>query len=90
MTKENHLLASYFRRFFSGVLLSRISGFGRDLSMALAFGDHPSVAAFLIAYRFSNLMRRLFAEGPFQSTFIPYFEGLRTQDENRALFFFTK
>jgi len=83
-------LTSYFRRFFSGILLSRISGFGRDLSLALAFGDHPSIASFLIAFRFSNLMRRLFAEGPFQSTFIPYFEGLRMKDQNRAVFFFAK
>lgn len=80
----------YFRRFFSGTLLSRMSGFGRDLSLALAFGDHPSIASFLIAFRFSNLMRRLFAEGPFQATFIPYFEGLRMQDEKQAVFFFAK
>lgn len=81
-------LSTYFRRFFSGVMLSRISGYGRDLSMAIAFGDHPSVAAFLVAFRFSNLMRRLVAEGPFQSTFVPYFEGLRVKNEQDALTFF--
>ena len=78
------------RRFFSGTLFSRISGFGRDLVMAFAFGDHPSIAAFMIAFRFSNLLRRLVAEGPIQITIIPYFEGLRIKDHSKALLFFLK
>jgi putative peptidoglycan lipid II flippase len=65
-------LALYVRRFFSGTLLSRVSGMVRDLTMAFAFGDHPSVAAFMVAFRLSNLFRRR----PFQSAFIPHFEGL--------------
>lgn len=80
----------YTKRFFSGTLLSRISGLGRDLSMAFAFGDHPSVAAFLVAFRLSNLFRRLLGEGPLQSAFIPHFEGLRSQDSFQATFFFRK
>lgn len=83
-------LGEYTRRFFSGTLLSRISGLGRDLSMAFAFGDHPSVAAFMVAFRLSNLFRRLLGEGPLQSAFVPHFEGLRTQDSSKATFFFTK
>ena len=80
----------YTKRFFSGTLLSRISGLGRDLSMAFAFGDHPSVAAFMVAFRLSNLFRRLLGEGPLQSAFIPHFEGLRSQDSSQATFFFRK
>ncbi len=87
MSKE---LSLYTKRFFSGTMLSRISGFLRDLSMAFAFGDHPSVAAFLVAFRLSNLFRRLLGEGPFQSAFIPHFEALRLQDQKRAAFFFRK
>ena len=83
-------LAVYVRRFFSGTLLSRISGMVRDLTMAFAFGDHPSVAAFMVAFRLSNLFRRLLGEGPFQSAFIPHFEGLRVQDPAKAIFFFRK
>lgn len=87
-------LSKYFvsglRRFFSGIMLSRISGLGRDLVMAYAFGDHPAVAAFLIAFRFSNLLRRFFGEGPLQSAFIPHFEGLRSQGEEAAYGFFRK
>ncbi|MBI3258124.1 MAG: murein biosynthesis integral membrane protein MurJ [Ignavibacteriae bacterium] len=83
-------LALHSRRVFSGLLLSRVSGFGRDLVMALAFGDHPSVAAFMVAFRFSNLLRRLVAEGPIQVAFIPHFEELRLKSQSKALFFFCK
>ena len=58
--------------------------------MAYAFGDHPAVAAFLIAFRFSNLLRRFFGEGLLQSAFIPHFEGLRAENEEQAYGFFRK
>lgn len=80
--------AKHMQHFFSGTVLSRLSGFGRDLAMAFAFGDHPSVAAFMVAFRLSNLFRRLLGEGPLQSAFIPHFEGLRAADQGRALSFF--
>ena len=78
--------ASY--RFFGGTLLSRISGMARDMSMAYAFGTQPSIAAFMIAFRFAHLLRRLFGEGALQSAFIPQFESLRHQNEERAFLFF--
>lgn len=81
-------LSLHMRRFFSGTLLSRVSGMVRDLTMAFAFGDHPSVAAFMVAFRLSNLFRRLLGEGPLQSAFIPYFEGLRIQNPEKAIIFF--
>lgn len=87
-------LGKYFgsglRRFFSGMMLSRVSGLGRDLSMAYAFGDHPMVAAFIVAFRFANVLRRFFGEGPLQSAFIPQFEGLRNRDPEEAYTFFRK
>lgn len=82
--------SQYARRFFSGTLLSRISGMGRDLAMAFAFGDHPTLAAFMVAFRLSNLFRRLLGEGPFQSVFIPHYEGLRVQSPTQAAYFFRK
>ena len=82
--------STFLRRFFSGVFLSRLSGLGRDLSMAFIFGDHASIAALMVAFRFSNLLRRLLAEGPFQSTFVPYFEGIRNKNPENANFFFRK
>lgn len=76
------------RLFFSGTMLSRISGMLRDMAMAYAFGTHASVAAFLVAFRLSHLLRRLFGEGALQSAFIPQFEELRTKSSEEAFGFF--
>ena len=76
------------RAFFSGTFLSRLTGFGRDLAMAVCFGATPAVAAFMVAFRFANLARRLFGESPLSSSFIPHFETLRAQSEEKALKFF--
>lgn len=62
----------------------------RDLAMAFSFGDHPAIAAFMVAFRLSNLFRRLLGEGPLQSVFIPHFEALRVRDPNQASTFFRK
>jgi putative peptidoglycan lipid II flippase len=75
-------------RFFSGTLLSRLTGMLRDMSMAYVFGTQPSIAAFMVAFRFAHLLRRLFGEGALQSAFIPEFETLRYQQEQRAFIFF--
>ncbi len=71
-------------RFFSGTFLSRLSGMARDMAMAFAFGTHPSVAAFLTAFRLAHLFRRLLGEGAMQTAFIPQFEHLRAEDPARA------
>lgn len=76
------------KRFFSGTMLSRIAGMMRDMAMAFAFGTQESVAAFLVAFRFSHLLRRILGEGPLQSALIPQFEALRQQDPGRAAAFF--
>jgi len=76
------------RRFFSGTLLSRITGLGRDMAMAAAFGSSSSVAAFLVAFRLSQLLRRLLGEGALQTAFAPCFESLRAEDPARAAHFF--
>lgn len=88
--KLRKYFGSGLRRFFSGMMLSRVSGLGRDLSMAYAFGDHPMVAAFIVAFRFANVLRRFFGEGPLQSAFIPQFEGLRNEKPDEAYTFFRK
>jgi len=81
-------IAASARRFFTGTALSRISGLLRDMSMAYAFGAAPLVAIFLLAFRLSNLLRRLLSEGALQSAFIPVFEALRFQSPLRAATFF--
>jgi putative peptidoglycan lipid II flippase len=52
---------------------SRILGFVRDIFIAAALGAGPVADAFFVAFRFPNLFRRLFAEGAFNSAFIPLF-----------------
>ncbi|MCV0424712.1 MAG: murein biosynthesis integral membrane protein MurJ [Roseibium sp.] len=54
-------------------LLSRLLGFLRDVLLAAAVGAGPVADAFVVAFRLPNLFRRLFAEGAFNSAFIPLF-----------------
>lgn len=86
--RQAHSLS--IRRFFSGTTISRISGMMREIFMTAIFGTHPSVAAFLVAFRFANFLRRILGEGPFQSAFTPCFEELRLKNEKDALYFFHK
>lgn len=89
MAQDNSTtLVSSVKKFFSGTLLSRFTGLGREILMAAAFGTNPTVAAFWMAFRFSNLLRRLFGEGGLHVAFIPHFESLRKQDPKRAALFF--
>lgn len=52
---------------------SRVLGFVRDIFIAAALGTGPVADAFFVAFRFPNLFRRLFAEGAFNSAFVPLF-----------------
>jgi putative peptidoglycan lipid II flippase len=60
-------------------LLSRIFGFLRDALMAAVLGAGPAADAFYAAFRFPNLFRRLFAEGAFNTAFVPVFTGALEQ-----------
>ncbi|MCZ6618423.1 MAG: murein biosynthesis integral membrane protein MurJ [Gammaproteobacteria bacterium] len=52
-------------------LLSRISGFCRDMVLANFFGASEVADAFFVAFRIPNFFRRLFAEGAFNQAFVP-------------------
>ena len=52
---------------------SRALGFVRDVFIAAALGTGPVADAFFVAFRLPNLFRRLFAEGAFNSAFVPLF-----------------
>ena len=56
-------------------LASRVTGLVRDLLMASMFGANVLTDAFNVAFRIPNLFRRLFAEGAFNSAFVPMFAG---------------
>ncbi len=75
-------------RFFSGTLISRVSGMLRDMIMAFFFGTSAPLAAFLLAYRFVYLLRRVFGEGLLHQGFIPHFETVRVDDERKGAIFF--
>lgn len=64
-------------------LLSRVLGFVRDIMIAAVLGTGPVAEAFVVAFRFPNLFRRLFAEGAFNSAFIPLF-AKRLEGEGKA------
>lgn len=51
--------------------ISRMTGFARDMIIALMFGAAAGMDAFVLAFRIPNFMRRLFAEGAFSQAFVP-------------------
>ena len=55
------------------ILLSRVFGFMRDVLIAAVLGSGWIADAFVLAFRFPNLFRRLFGEGAFNAAFVPIF-----------------
>lgn len=71
---------------FSGMtLLSRISGFARDMLQATLFGTGGAIGAFIVAYRIPNFLRRVFAEGSMAMAFVPVLNEIREQGDRAAL-----
>jgi len=62
----------------SMTLLSRISGFVRDVVFANVFGAGIAADAFFVAFRIPNFFRRLFAEGAFSQAFVPVLARYRS------------
>jgi putative peptidoglycan lipid II flippase len=78
---------SLYRNFINvGALTmgSRFFGFIRDALVAAVLGTGPAADAYLAAFRFPNLFRRLFAEGAFNTAFIPLFAKALEQDGQEA------
>ncbi|MFM8680443.1 MAG: lipid II flippase MurJ, partial [Alphaproteobacteria bacterium] len=61
-------------------LASRVLGFLRDMLAAAYLGAGPVADAFLVAFKLPNFFRRLFAEGAFNSAFVPIFAGMVARD----------
>lgn len=66
-------LARKFASVGGATMASRVLGFVREALIAAFLGAGPVADAFYAAFRFPNLFRRLFAEGAFNSAFIPLF-----------------
>lgn len=66
-------------------MISRVLGFVRDILIAAVVGTGFVADAFFVAFRFPNLFRRLFAEGAFNSAFVPLFaKALEGEGSSRA------
>src|SRR5688572_3311861 len=68
--------------------LSRITGFIRDVLIAVMFGAGAATDAFIVAFRIPNLLRRLFGEGAFSQAFVPIigeYRGRRGEAATREL-----
>ena len=52
-------------------LVSRLTGFIRDVVMAAILGAGPIADAFFVAFRLPNHFRAIFAEGAFAAAFVP-------------------
>ncbi len=60
-------------------LLSRVTGFARDILLAAVLGAGPVADAFFVAFRLPNHFRAIFAEGAFNAAFVPAYARLREQ-----------
>lgn len=68
----------------SFTLLSRITGFIRDLLIARVFGAGMLTDAFFVAFKLPNLLRRLFAEGAFSQAFVPILAEYKNKNGDGA------
>ena len=61
-------------------LLSRITGFFRDIMLAAILGAGPAADAFFVAFRLPNHFRAIFAEGAFNAAFVPAYARIHEQE----------
>ena len=60
-------------------LLSRLTGFFRDILLAAILGAGPVADAFFVALRLPNHFRAIFAEGAFNAAFVPAYARIREE-----------
>ena len=69
-------------------LLSRLTGFGRDLALSALMGAGPIADAFFVAFRLPNYFRAIFGEGAFNTAYVPsYARVLQTEGGAEAKHF---
>src|SRR3954467_1708726 len=57
-------------------LVSRLTGFARDIILAAVLGAGPIADAFFVALRLPNHFRAIYAEGAFNAAFVPAYARL--------------
>src|SRR4051812_7063300 len=68
-------------------LLSRLTGFARDIMLAAILGAGPVADAFFVALRLPNHFRAIFAEGAFNAAFVPAYAHVHGRSEAGAKLF---
>lgn len=66
-------------------VLSRLSGFARDVALSHLLGAGAAADVFFVAFRAPNFFRRLFAEGAFAQGFVPVLAGYRARGDGSVL-----
>jgi putative peptidoglycan lipid II flippase len=76
-----------FRRLLSVggfTLLSRLTGFARDILMAWIVGKSFLSDAFIVAFLFPNYFRSIFGEGAINPAFLPRYAALHARGDDAA------
>ena len=87
MSKYTRKFSFFLAQFSSGTMISRLTGFAREVAMATLFGVSATVAGFWMAFRFAHLLRRFFGEGALHVSFVPHFVALKEKDSAKAAHF---
>lgn len=69
-------------------LLSRITGFLRDMLTSFYIGGGPAGDIWVAAFRFPNLFRRVLGEGAFNSAFVPLYSGKLAEEGEQPAYSF--
>ncbi|MDR0552770.1 MAG: murein biosynthesis integral membrane protein MurJ [Holosporales bacterium] len=83
---------SIARRFFAVsflTVISRVLGIFREAVLSHFLGAGAEMDAFLIAFKFPSFFRKCFAEGGFQSLFIPYYIDFTIGKKEKFAFIFS-
>lgn len=65
-------------------LISRVTGFVRDIIMASVLPPGVQSDAFFVAFRLPNHFRTIFAEGAYNAAFVPLFTELKADGTRKA------
>ena len=68
-------------------LISRLTGYLRDILIAIFLGAGPIADAFFVAFRIPNTFRRLFSEGTFNAAFVPSYSSELNKSKKSAELF---
>ena len=68
-------------------IISRVTGFVRDMLLATVLGAGAVSDAFFVGFKLPNLFRSLFAEGAFNSAFVPLAAAKFQKDREKAIKF---